>query len=174
MRTFRICLAALTLLGAAGAAVPAVYFPPVVPDLSGYALQSQVPQPCPAIPLPDTLNGAVGAGSPCVHRTDTARPTVVQAAIVTTDTLGNWSVTWAKPFTSSTPYINPQAINVLGQQPYTCNVSASTTTTASGKCWQAVTMTLPSVATSLLGLVLNPSGAAASIQVRVAAREPTQ
>lgn len=158
---------------AAGAALAAVYFPPIVPSLDGYALLSQVPQPCPDAPVADTLTGTVGSSAPCAHRADAARPTSVQAAIVTTDTTGNWTVTWAKPFASATPYINPQAINT-GIQPYICNVASSTTTTASGKCWQTVTMTLPSVTTSLLGLVLNPTGAAASIQVRIAAREATQ
>jgi hypothetical protein len=171
---WKASLAALILSGAVGAACAAVYFPPIVPSLSGYALLSQVPQPCPDAPNPDTLSGAVGTGTPCAHRTDATRPTSLQAAIVTTDGTGAWTVTWAKAFNSPTPYINPQAINVLGQMPYTCNVATSTTTTASGKCWQAVTMTLPSLALNLLGLVLNPTGAAASIQVRVAAREATQ
>lgn len=184
MLTRPLALLLALALGLAGpaaivwAAQPGFYA--TAPDLGAYAtkssvaaLQAAMPAPCPGTQLADTLNGTVGSGTPCTVRVDAARPTVVQAAIVTTDASGNWSVTWAKAFANATPYINPQAINT-GTQPYICNVSSSTTTGATGRCWQTVTSTLPSLATSLLGLVINPTSAAASIQVRVAAREPTQ
>ena len=152
-----------------GFAAPcAVLADSIPPDLSG------VPQPCAAAPPSDTLSGSAGSATPCTPRPDATRPTVVQAAIVSTDATGAWSVSWAKAFSSATPYINPQAINVSGSQPYVCNVSASTATTATGKCWQTTTMTLPTLASSLLGLVINPTGTSGVIQVRVAARDATQ
>ena len=131
-------------------------------------------QVCGTVLGPDTLVGSVGTATPCVPRSDATRPTTVQAAIVSTDATGAWTVTWAKPFVSAAPYINPQAVNPANVQPYICNITSSTATGATGKCWQTVTMTLPSVLTSLTSLVLNPTGAAPSIQVRVAAREATQ
>lgn len=167
--------AAVILCLLAGAAAGAVFFPPAAaPDLSGYALQSQIPTPCATAPLPDTLQGAVGSGTPCTLRSDAARPTVVQAANVTTDAAGAWSVTWAKGFASATPVVNPLPVNT-GALPVMCNVQARTATAASGKCWQANTNTLPGTLAALGGLVLNVFAAGAgNVPVMVIAREPTQ
>ena len=168
-----IIVFAIFLLGCVGAVADQFYSAPGVQPADLAAVAAIVPAPCGTVPSADTLNGTVGTGT-CYTRPSDTRPTVVQAAIVATDATGAWIVTWAKPFTSAAPYINPQAINTGGTQPYICNVSSSTASMATGKCWQTITSTLPSVATSLLGLAVNPTGAAASIQVRVAARDTTQ
>ena len=144
-----------------------------LPDLSQYATTSQLPAHCPTTPSPDTLTGSVSGGNCFTSATDT-RPTVVQAAVVTTNGSGTWSVTWAKAFNGASPFINAQPINPAGSQPFICNVASSTSTVVSGQCWQTQTMTLPGIALSLLNLVLNPTGAAPSISVRVAGRDTTQ
>lgn len=142
-------------------------------DLTPYAKTTDLPQPCGTVPSPDTLNGTVGSGGCFTRPTDT-RPTVVQAATVTTNGSGVFTVTWAKTFATTNPFINAQPINPSGSQPYICNITSSTATAVTGQCWQTLTMTLPSIALSLLGLVLNPTGVAASISVRVAGRDLTQ
>lgn len=178
--------AALALALTAGPALAQTVSPPParVPDLSAYqtkaeatsaasTIQAQVPAPCGAVPGADTLLGTVGSATCYVPR-DATRPTSVQGANVVTDASGTWSVTWARPFASSAPVVNPLPVNT-GSLPILCNVTGRTGSYATGRCWQATTMTLPGVATALLGLVLNPFGtAAASAPVMVIAREPTQ
>ncbi len=171
--------AALCIASVAWGAQPAFCTSP--PNLAAYAtvaslqaLATTMPAPCVATPLPDTLLGALGSGTPCSPRQDTARPTVVQAANVITDASGNWSVTWAKPFVSPVPAVNPLPVNT-GTLPILCNVQTRSTTGATGRCWQANTTTLPGTLTALTGLVLNAfQSGAANAAVMVIAREVTQ
>ncbi len=172
---------ALCLVGAvlAWGAAPIPFSTP--PNLAAYAtvaslqaVQAAMPAPCVATPLPDTLLGALGSGTPCSPRQDTARPTVVQAENVVTDASGNWSVTWAKPFVLPVPAVNPLPVNI-GTLPILCNVQTRSTTGATGRCWQANTNTLPGTVTALAGLVLNAfQSGAANAAVMVIAREVTQ
>lgn len=146
---------------------------PALPDLSGYATQAEVPRGCLSSPSPDTLNGSPGS-VPCYVSSDATRPTSVQAANVITDSSGNWSVTWARPFNSSTPVINPLPVNT-GTLPILCNVVARSASGASGKCWQSTTNTLPGTLASIGGMVVNPFGTTAgSAAVMIIGREPTQ
>lgn len=140
-------------------------------DLSAYATAAQMPAPCGAIPTADTLNGSAGSAN-CYVPKDASRPTSVQAANVTTSaTDGSWSVTWARPFVSTTPVIIPIPVNT-GTMPLVCNVVSRSATSATGKCWQSTTTTLSG---TLLGLLVNPFGSpAASAAVMIVAREPTQ
>lgn len=137
-------------------------------------LQTSMPTRCAQASVADTLMGSLSAGTRCCTSYNDTRPTLVQAAVVSTDASGNWSVTWGKAFAGATPYINAQAVNVADTQPYICNVSSSTTTTAQGRCWKTQTMTLPGVALSLLNLLLNPTASTGVISVRVAGRDTTQ
>lgn len=137
------------------------------------ALYLPGPTPCDAIPSPDTLTGSTGA-IPCYTPRDASRPTAVQAANVTTDSSGAWSVTWARPFTSSNPVVNPLPVNT-GALPILCNVASRSGTGASGKCWQSTSTTLPGTLATLVGLVVSPFAAPASnASVMVLGREPTQ
>lgn len=138
------------------------------------SLQAQIPTRCASVPIADTLMGSLQSGTKCYTSYNDTRPTLVQAAVVSTDASGNWSVTWGKAFSGATPYINAQAVNLADTQPYTCNVASSTTTSAQGRCWKTQTMTLPGVATALLNLVLNPTASTGVISVRVAGRDTTQ
>jgi hypothetical protein len=139
------------------------------------AIASAVPSPCGTTPSMDTLNGSTGAGNCYIPATAT-RPTSVQAASTTTDGTGKWTVTWSKAFQSATPFVKAEPLNASSAAPISCNVSATTSTTASGQCWTgATTITLPGIALNLLNLNLNINGSsAANIVVRVAGRDLTQ
>lgn len=131
------------------------------------------PQPCDAAPAADTLLGSVGS-APCFVPRDASRPTAVQAANVTTDGSGKWTVTWSRPFSSSQPVVNPLPVNT-GSLPILCNVASRSGAGASGQCWQATATTLPATLAALAGLLVSPFGTpAANAAVMVIAREPTQ
>jgi hypothetical protein len=148
-----------------------LYPPATKADIA--TLQSLVPVPCGVTPSPDTLAGSPGAASCYVPR-DATRPTVVQAANITTDSNGAWSVTWARPFASATPVVNPLPVNT-GTLPILCNVATRSGTGASGKCWQSTSTTLPGTLATIVGLVISPFAVPASgASVMVLGREPTQ
>lgn len=168
--------ATLFIVAAAlGGAVQAAERP--APDLTVFPTraeaESMAPKPCGTTPSADTLMGSSGSAN-CYQRGDAARPTVVQAANTTTNAAGVWLVTWSKPFAGASPYLQAQPINAADPQPFVCNVTSSTTTTATGRCWKTVQMTLPTIATALLGLVLNPTASTGAIPVRVVGRDVTQ
>lgn len=134
------------------------------------AAQAAVPSPCNTVPMQDTLTGTVGAGTPCTTRPDATRPTVIQAKTTTTAADATYSVTFDAPFASTPIYADARVYGAT--QPYLCTVTTLTATGASGKCFQLVATTLPTVATSLLGLVVSPfASAAAGLSVRVVARQ---
>ena len=177
MRTRFLVLAALaTVLGAAPAPAgldvpPAPPAPAPAPDLSGFATKDEVaasaPQPCAAVPSADTLMGSAGSANCYVPR-DASRPTVVQAATVTTSADGVWSVTFGRAFSSSTPIVLVLPVNTAAN-PGVCNVSARSATGASGRCWQSSGITV-----GLVGSIINVFSSAGSMAVMVIAREPTQ
>jgi hypothetical protein len=127
--------------------------------------------PCDSAPSADTLLGTPGSAG-CYVPKDATRPTSVQAAnVVTSATDGSWSVTWARPFASSSPVVLPIPVNT-GSLPLVCNVISRSASTATGKCWQSTTTTLSG---TLVGLLVNPFGSpAASAAVMIVGREPTQ
>lgn len=134
-------------------------------------VQALMPQPASTIPANEQVGGAVGAATEYM-RSDAKIPRITRAATVVTDASGNWSVTWATPLLV-TPAVIPLPVNP-GTQPIVCNVSTSTTTGATGSCWQA--RTLPAVI-GLLTVLLNysvfttpPTGT----QVQLVALPPTQ
>jgi hypothetical protein len=95
----------------------------------------------------------------------------IQAATTNTLSDGTFSGTWAIPF-SAPPTGYLADIPSSGNTPYKCTVSAVTATTFSGKCWQLVATTLPTVATALLGLTVSPiSNATSGLPVRVVGRQ---
>lgn len=81
-----------------------------------------------------------------------------------------WSVTFDTAFASTPIYADARVYG--STTPYICTVSSLSATAASGKCFQLVTTTLPTLATSLLGLVVSPFVTAGSgLSVRVVARQ---
>ncbi|UMY16660.1 hypothetical protein MMB17_18535 [Methylobacterium organophilum] len=151
---------------------------PPPPDLSSYqtkadaaaqnsVIQSQVPSPCASVPTSDTLMGTVGSANCYVPR-DASRPTVVQAGNVQTSVDGSWSVTWARPFSSSSPIVIALPVNG-STSPATCNVALRTASGASGRCWQSSAVNLAAVNT-----IVTIFATAPTISLMVIAREPTQ
>lgn len=98
-------------------------------------------------------------------------PIMVQATQVVTDASGNWSVTWNQAFQTSTPFIAPLPVNSTATNPYQCNVSSMTATTATGKCWQTASQ---NVALISLNISLAPTSIPAATAVQVIGRDRTQ
>lgn len=98
----------------------------------------------------------------------------VQAANVTSDASGKWSVTWARPFKSGAPVVMPLPINA-NALPIVCNVAIRTAAGASGQCWQSSGTTLGTTLTAIAGTVVNPfAQPAANAAIMVVGRDPTQ
>ncbi|SFR86687.1 hypothetical protein [Sphingomonas jatrophae] len=130
-----------------------------------------VPPTCVTAPATDTVGGTAGAGVPCVHRQDAASATVVMPATATTLADCTFSGAWPGTFTSAPTTAFASAKTTA--DPFTCQVGTATTTGFAGKCWkQAQSLTLPSLATNLLGLTLPTAPAApAGITVMVVGRQ---
>jgi hypothetical protein len=151
------------------------------PDVSGIlrqtdldavtaVMQSKIPSVCVSAPAQDTTNGSVGTGVPCTHRNDASRATIIQGKNTVTAADASWAITWDRPFATPPIYLDARVYG--SQQPYLCTVLVSTETGGSGKCYQLVATTLPSVVTSLLGTVISPfQVAGAGLSVRVVARQ---
>jgi hypothetical protein len=179
MRLLLFALAALTALVAAPAAAQ-VSNPPAVPNLPdpatiatkqnvADAIVQSTPGTCP-MPERDTLSGSAGVGDRCMPRSDNSRPSVIQAKTTITAADSSYSVTFDVPFPSTPIYADARVYGV--DQPYICTVKTLTTTGATGRCFQLVATTLPTLTTSLLGLVVSPvASAAGNLSVRVVARQ---
>lgn len=102
------------------------------------AIQAMMPQPGDIIPPTDTLNGAIGTSDKYM-RENAPRPTISQRTTVTTDATGNFSVTWAKLFLSSTPAIFLTPLLPAAAQPVMCVVLTRSASGLTGKCWQGAT-----------------------------------
>lgn len=139
------------------------------------AITAATPAPC-STPLPDTLTGSAGVAPTCMTRPDGTRPTAIQRAnVVTMDASGSWAVTFGRPFTSTSPIVQAEAIQAGGATlPYQCGVTTRTATTASGTCWAATSQTN----TVSLGVSLTNNPFAAKVPqgtaVMVVAGEPSQ
>lgn len=133
------------------------------------AVLAATPSDC-AAPLPDTLTGSAGTASRCMPRADATRPTVIQAKDTTTATDATWAVTYDRALPAPPTYVDARIYGAT--TPYLCTVQTLTATSASGKCYQLVATTLPTLTTSLLGLVVSPFQAAgAGLSVRVVIRQ---
>lgn len=158
-----------------GQAIGQVSYPPgVQPADVQAAVASAMPPVCPVL-LPDTLTGSVGTQPQCTLRQDATRPTVIQATTVITASDGSFSGTWPTPF-ASTPVFRSAQVEITSAQqpPIDCSFIAGTVTATgfTGKCAQLTSTTLPTVATSLLGLVVSPIVNAAGGQtVRIVGRQ---
>lgn len=135
------------------------------------AVQAAQPQPASATPPSEVVGGQMGS-QVRYAREDHTHPRITRAAVVTTDSTGAWSVTWAAAV-STPPVVLPVPVNA-STQPIVCNVTTRTTTSASGRCWLA--RTLPATLTLLTNLISFDifGGAATGIQVQVLAIPVTQ
>lgn len=133
-------------------------------------LQSSMPTPCNTVPTADTLNGTAGSGNCFIPATAT-RPTVIQAATVTTAGDGTWTVTWAKNFSAATYAIStaPQGDTSI---PLLCQATTKSVSAVSGKCWLLGTSVAVSV--GALPLTVTISASASGITMNVIGRELTQ
>lgn len=165
------------------------------PDLSGYATVGQVqdassaaasaqslatsaltaiPPACVVAPTGDTLNGTVGNGTPCTPPVNNTRPTAVQAGNTTLAADCSFSISFARAFTSSVPFVYAAVVNASGGV-MPCTVSSRSSTTAAGKC-QGAQPTVLSLSLVTTGLTLLPFGTSctAGTPVMFVGREPTQ
>jgi hypothetical protein len=117
---------------------------------------------CPAgstAPKSEAVNGAAGSASTCL-RSDAQLPRITRAGLApATDSNGQWAITWSTPLPAA-PVTLPIPIN-SGTQPIVCNVSSTTMTGATGRCWLA--RVLPATILTVTSLVsFDPNGAPAS------------
>lgn len=123
------------------------------------------PIPADFVPPSEAIGGAIGVDTAMYARSDHTHPRITRVAVVSTDASGNWAVTWSTPL-AATPAVFPIAVNA-GSLPVTCNVTARSTTAASGKCWGAQSALL-NLSIITAGLTLTPDvavGAGVSVQV---------
>ena len=134
-------------------------------------IQAQMPKPADATPPSEVVGGQTGSQIRYA-REDHTHPRITRAAVVTTDSAGAWSVTWATPVTTP-PVVLPVPVNA-STQPIVCNVATRTTTQATGRCWLA--RTLPATLTLLTSLISFDifGGAASGTQVQILAIPATQ
>lgn len=139
-------------------------------DLSLYALKSEVPQPLPSVPPGPNAAGAVGSGLVYVPG-NAAQRQAVQRAVANTDASGNFSITWATNFISSTPTVTVTAGNPSGTNGIICNWQTRNASGVTGKCWQTNTSLI-----ALLGITITvaPTTPATNTPISVIMAEPTQ
>lgn len=97
-------------------------------------IQSQIPQPATAMPNMESTTASTGTSMRYL-REDYVPVRITRAKKVTTDSVGNWSVTWNKPLPAD-PVTLPVPMNTPGAQTITCNVLTSTMTGSTGYCTQ--------------------------------------
>lgn len=166
------------LVLALGWAVPAsaqTFVSPGVSQSDLSTVQAQIPQTCTQPPAAEALVATLGTGTPCTQRVDAAPSTVVPPAVATTASDGSFSGNWvdanSNAITLSSAPTRGIATIYGSTIPYHCQIATMTTTGFTGKCWAIVAVTLPSLATSLLGYVVSPfQNAAAGLTVNVFAR----
>lgn len=114
-----------------------------------------MPQPSNILPSTEITAGAIGTDQSMYALANHQHPRITRSAIVTTDAGGNWSVTWSAALPAA-PITLPLPING-GSNPALCNVTTSTTTGATGRCWMSAPVTV-----SILGFSVNVFGGSAS------------
>jgi len=113
------------------------------------AVIASIPKPATAMPNMESTTPSTGASTRYL-REDYVPVRITRAKKVTTDALGNWTVTWKTPLPAD-PVTLPVPMNTAGAQTITCNVTSSTTTGSTGYCTQ--TRALPQTLTLLTALV---------------------
>lgn len=135
-----------------------VAYPPGVSQSDLANMAATIPVAASTLPPVEAPAGAIGA--PGTYRPAGAVDVrITRASTVTTDASGNWAVIWSTPLLS-TPVTLPIPIN-SGSQPAICNVTTTTATGATGKCFINQTTVL-SLGIVTAGLTLNPTAAAAA------------
>lgn len=102
-------------------------------------------------------------------------PILVQAANVTSDASGNWSVTWATNFQNNNPIVSARAVLASPGNPISCEVAARSASSVSGWCRQS-SPALLNLSIITAGLTLNPFAnlPATGTAVMVIGRDTTQ
>lgn len=144
------------------------------PDLSGYALKTDIPSvpaASQATPPAAALNGSVGTTTDVYALADHTHEVKVQRTIVTTDASGNATWTFAKSF-NNLPAVTALA-NTTGM-PIAISITAKSKTSVSIQAKQS--RALPAVLTLLTNLLSYNifSDAASGVQIDVFAAEVTQ
>lgn len=138
------------------------------------AAQAAIPPVCTTTPAGDTLNGTVGNSTACTPPANNTRPTAVQSGNTTLAADCTFSITFARSFTSSTPFIYAAVVdNTNTQMP--CKIKTRSSSGGTGVCAQAQSTVLSlSIVTS--GITLLPFGSTctAGTPVMFVGREPTQ
>jgi hypothetical protein len=136
------------------------------------AVQAAIPRARTTTPMQEAVGGAAGTAGTYLPG-DAQAPRITRAGVVTTNsTAGAWTVTWATALPSP-PVTLPIPINTT-TNPVICNVTTTTATGASGRCWYG--RTLPATLAALTALVsYDVFGAPATgISVQVLAIPVTQ
>ena len=136
--------------------------------VSGVA--ATVPTPLAAVPPGPNAAGVVGTGGVYVPSNAQQRQ-AVQRTVTLTDAAGNFSVTWATSFISSTPTVVVEAGNPGGSNGIICNWFTRSSSGVTGKCWQTNTALI-----ALLGITItvSPTIPATGTPISVIMAEPTQ
>ena len=102
-------------------------------------------------------------------------PILVQAANVTSDASGNFTVNWATNFQSSNPIVSARAVLPTPGNPVSCEVSTRSNNSVSGWCRQS-SPALLNISIVTTGLTLNPFAniPATGTAVMVIGRDTTQ
>ncbi len=136
------------------------------------AVQAAIPRARTTTPMQEAVGGVAGTAGTYLPG-DAQAPRITRAGVVITNsTAGAWALTWATALPSP-PVTLPIPINTT-TNPVICNVTTTTATGASGRCWYG--RTLPATLTALTALVsYDVFGAPATgISVQVLAIPVTQ
>lgn len=113
------------------------------------AVQAAIPRARTTTPMQEAVGGVAGTAGTYLPG-DAQAPRITRAGVVTTNsTAGTWTVTWATALPSP-PVTLPIPINTT-TNPVICNVTTTTATGASGRCWYG--RTLPATLAALTALV---------------------
>ena len=92
-----------------------------------------VPPICTSTPSKDTLNGSVGSASACTPLGDNTRPTAVQAGNTILAANCTFTISFARAFTSATPFVYAAVVDSSGNQ-MPCKIQTRTTQVETGVC----------------------------------------
>lgn len=138
------------------------------------AAQAAIPPVCSTIPPKDTLTGSIGSALACTPRSDRTALLDVQTGNTTLGADCSFSFTFARSFTSASPFVYAAVVNSSSTQ-MPCKIQARSATGASGTCAPAQTVAL-NLAAVTAGLNVAPFGTTctAGTPVMFVGREPTQ
>lgn len=136
------------------------------------AIQTTIPKARTTTPMQEAVGGVIGSAGTYLPG-DAQIPRITRAGTVSTNSsTGAWAVTWVTPLASA-PVTLPIPINP-SSNPVICNVTTTTATGATGRCWYG--RTLPATLTAITSLIsYDVFGAPATgISVQVLAIPATQ